>query len=53
MKGAFNKVAIDILTDRLRKSRISEQLINIIQDLILNRRALIIINEKDSEITNL
>ena len=53
MKGAFNRVAIDILTDRLRKSRISEQLISVIQDLISNRRASVMVNEKDSEITNL
>ena len=53
MKGAFNGVAIDILINRLRKARISEQLVSVIQDLITNRRASIMINGKDSEIIDL
>ena len=53
VKGAFNGVAIDVLTDRLRKSRIPEQLVSVIQDLVSNRRASVMVNGKDSEITNL
>ena len=53
MKGAFNGVAIDVLTNKLWKARIPEQLINIIQDLVTNKRASIMINGKDSEITDL
>ena len=53
MKGAFNRVVIDILINKLRKSHISKQLISVIQDLILNKKASIIINGKDLEITNL
>ena len=53
VKGAFNGVAIDILTNRLRKSRIPEQLVSVIQDLVTNRRASVMINGKDSEITDL
>ena len=53
MKGAFNEVAINILTNKLRKSYIPKQLISVIQDLVINRRASVIINGKDSEITDL
>ena len=53
MKGAFNGVVIDILINKLRKSHIPKQLISVIQDLVTNRRASIMINGKDSEITDL
>ena len=53
MKGAFNRVAIDVLINKLRKARIPEQLVNIIQDLITNKKASIMINGKNSEITDL
>ena len=53
MKGAFNGVAIDILINRLQKVCIPKQLISVIQDLVTNRRASIMINGKDLEITDL
>ena len=53
MKGAFNGVAIDVLTNRLRKVRIPEQLVSVIQNLVTNRRASVMVNGKDSEITDL
>ena len=53
IKGAFNRVAIDVLINRLRKLCIPEQLVSVIQDLVMNKRALIMVNEKESEITDL
>ena len=53
MKGAFNRVVIDILINKLRKSHILKQLVNIIQDLVTNRKTSVIINRKDLEITDL
>lgn len=48
IKGAFSGVAVDVLTDRLRKRRIPEQMVQWIQNFCANRTATVTVNEEVS-----
>lgn len=53
VKGAFNGVAGDVLTERLRRHRIPESLVCWIEDFLKNRQAMVIVNGISTNVAEL